>query len=284
MTAGRDLLAALQERFSAALRAPLPAAAGRLSAGAVDPVLRAAVAPVGAADADARLAAYRRQYWYRLFTVLQNEYPLTTALMGAWTFNRFAEAHLLANPPPSADIAAVGNGFDAALIDRLGLPPAAPVAEAARLDAAMRAVWTAPEAAALDPGRLADALMDGAPVYLVMSPAARIVTEHRPLCTARRLLAGRPPVDEVPLDPPPAYADGAHFVLLVRAEGGVVEVPLGPPVARLYALLGQNSVEAALQALGHAFPGVDLAPLVQQAFADAGRWGLWSDMRTAPPA
>lgn len=41
-----------------------------------------------------RLAIYNQQYWFRLLTILQKEFPLTRRRMGMVTFNRFATAYL----------------------------------------------------------------------------------------------------------------------------------------------------------------------------------------------
>ena len=89
-----------QRQFSAAIRTPLDRTSGTLAAAPVQysAELRAAVS-AGAVTADERIATYNRQYWFRLFTVLQNAYPLTTALVGAWAFNIVVEQYLLAHPP-----------------------------------------------------------------------------------------------------------------------------------------------------------------------------------------
>lgn len=50
-------------------------------------------------DAATRLSTYNRQYWFRLLTIMQKEYPLTWRLMGLTEFNKMVMAFLDAVPP-----------------------------------------------------------------------------------------------------------------------------------------------------------------------------------------
>jgi Putative DNA-binding domain len=50
-------------------------------------------------DAAARLSAYRYQYWFRLFTTLQGDFPLLGHLIGWTRFNRLASKHLTTRRP-----------------------------------------------------------------------------------------------------------------------------------------------------------------------------------------
>lgn len=45
-----------------------------------------------------RLAVYNQQYWFRLLTVMQEEYPLLERLLGVREFNRLATCFLTAHP------------------------------------------------------------------------------------------------------------------------------------------------------------------------------------------
>ena len=54
---------------------------------------------------------YHKLHWYRLFSVLQESYPTTTWILGAWSFNHVAHDYVLHHPPRSFDIADVTPGF-----------------------------------------------------------------------------------------------------------------------------------------------------------------------------
>jgi len=55
---------------------------------------------------NARLALYNRQYWFRLFTLFQGAFPLTTRLLSHFTFNGYVSGFLTARPPRHWDSAA----------------------------------------------------------------------------------------------------------------------------------------------------------------------------------
>lgn len=58
-----------------------------------------------------RLAAYNAQYWYRLFGVLQEDFPLLAQLMGMWNFNQWASAFLSKEIPHKNDLNALCGDF-----------------------------------------------------------------------------------------------------------------------------------------------------------------------------
>src|SRR6185436_18864497 len=93
------------------LRTPLDRSSGTLSAtpSAYDPLVRAVDGPRGSASE--RLAVYNRQYWFRLFRVMQGCFPLTTRLLGHWTFNGHAGRFLLEHAPHGWDIEQASEGF-----------------------------------------------------------------------------------------------------------------------------------------------------------------------------
>jgi Putative DNA-binding domain len=82
----------LQASFGDMLRTPLDRSTGSLRANDAAypaPLMRAA-RPARDQSGGERLAAYNRQYWFRLFTVLQRAFPLTSRLIGFWHFNEYA--------------------------------------------------------------------------------------------------------------------------------------------------------------------------------------------------
>jgi len=98
-------LAAFQADFAQAMCAPIDIyndagdftlAQDRYPAGLVERVL-----PRGGSPPQDRLAIYNRQYWFRLLTVLQEEYPLLRHWLGLVEFNRMAVAYLDAHPSTS---------------------------------------------------------------------------------------------------------------------------------------------------------------------------------------
>lgn len=231
-------LAELQARFGAVLRMPLSAAGGTLH-----PDLRAYpertvadVLPSARLTAAERLSVYHRQYWLRLLHVLQEQYPLTMRLCGAWGFNQHAIVFLSQEPPRGCDLGDVVSGFDDFLAQHVQGDPA--LLEAARLDAAYRRVFMAPEEPAFRAvaGELATQ-------RLRLSRALAIVHESWPLLELRAHVFGKPESDAIPL--PPALPRRRSWALC-RASRGVAQLKLEPEQLRLLELLQEQPLEAAL--------------------------------------
>ena len=246
-------LADFQRDFGAAIRTPLDRATGTLRAAparyAAQWSTRLAAGPT--LPALERLAVYNRQYWFRLFGVLQNEYPLTARLCGFWAFNDYAARFLLAHPPASADIHRAADGFDhflgGQLDERATSPPSGALREAAAIDAAFTQLWHAPA-----PG-------DDPPWQLRPSDEARLargrlrpratwtlVREHWPLFQLRRALADR--TDERPAPLPSRHARPVWYVVVHRPDG-VIELQLADRQALLFAALRNRPVAEALAEL-----------------------------------
>src|SRR5690606_32900310 len=62
-----------------------------------------------------RLEVYNRQYWFRLVTIMQEEYPCALHLIGLDAFNGWVVRYLDANPPASPYLATMDAGFPAFL-------------------------------------------------------------------------------------------------------------------------------------------------------------------------
>jgi hypothetical protein len=279
-----DWLSEFQQRFGAVLREPLDRATGTLTA-RTDHYMSETVSEVrGAANATAaaRLAVYNRQYWFRLFGVLQTAYPLTTRLLGAWRFNAYAQAFLIAHPPRTWTLDHVPDGFDDALPALLGDDPArAPVTEAARLDAHWRALFHAPVTPPYRPdARDAARLADG---QLVPSPSVVIVEERWPLVALRHTLTASSP--EAPLALPLPHEAPAWWALCAEPTG-IRTRPLAPREGRLLTLLAHHPVRDALARLEAETPPEARASLP----ADTQRWlarsvahGWWAGLADTPP-
>ncbi len=83
-----EALLSMQQRFSTVLRSPLVDDAGQLLP----------------SELSVGMTAYHRQYWMRLFTVLQGQLPLLCLVRGATDFNVFAQEYLLAHAPTHRDL------------------------------------------------------------------------------------------------------------------------------------------------------------------------------------
>lgn len=252
-------LGELQARFGAVIRTPLDRGSGTLTAvpSSYDARL------VDDATQAERLAVYNRQYWFRLFEVLQTAFPLTTRLVGHWSFNEHAARFLLEHPPRGWDVDHVPDGFEAFFC--AAVEEGARV-EAVRIDGAWRTVFRAPPVApyrpsAADAARLLDA-------RLMPSPAVAIVEEHWPLLELRKKLRDDP--SEKPAVVPPPL-DRSRFWALVRREEGIGQLPIEAREAQLFALLRTHTVRDALTKLEEECSEAERTELPAKARAWLGR-------------
>lgn len=278
-------LGELQAHFGAVLRSPLDRSTGALRAtpSEYDPDALGAVLDGPRARAAERLAVYNRQYWFRLFGVLQTAFPLTARLLGHWRFNDYAGRFLLAHPPRSWDIDHAPEGFETFLAGALGDDVARDaLVEAARIDAAWRALFRAPatppfQPTAADAARLLDA-------RLVPSPACAFVLERWPLLELKSALASARGEAPVPL---PAPLPQARWWALVRETAGIRHLPLEAREGELLALLRRRTVRDALAALEGSVPTPERAALPGQAqrwLAKSVERGFWTGLATEPPS
>lgn len=265
-TRAPDWLADFQARFGAILRTPLDRSTGTLRATPAD-------YDPGVDAPRSRLAVYNRQYWFRLFTVMHNAFPLVTRLVGHWAMNDHAARFLLAHPPRSWDIDRVPDGFEAFFAVTLDAPDRDALVEAAHLDAAWRSVFAAPPAAPYRPTpEDAAGLLDA---RLIPSPAVALVEEHWPLSELRRAVLADGGDARVAL--PPALPH-ARWSMLVRKADGMLRLDLEAREAELYRLLRLHAVKDALGLLEAACSGAERADLPRRAQAWLARsveLGLW---------
>ena len=278
----------LEEAFGRMLRTPLSRTTGTLRAetDAYPAALLAQAKASGNTSPAERLAVYNRQYWFRLFTLLQGAFPLTAQLLGFWRFNGLASDFLVARPPRAWDLERVGEGFadflSEALPDAdLALPPPrtnlprAALLEAARIDAAYRAVFGAPAVTPYTPA-LDDAtrLVRG---RLQLSPAVALLTESWPLCELRRRVVGAQATDDA-LVLGPRLATPRSW-LLGRDGLKLGLLALEPREAQLLGLLSQHPVAAALAHLEADCSAAErerLPELVQVWLARGVKLGVWA--------
>jgi len=269
------------------MRTPLDRATGNLRAvtGTYDGALVGAARPSPALSSAERLSIYHRQYWFRLFTVLQGLYPLTARLVGYWHFNEFAAYHLVKRPPRGFDIDAIGDDFEASLAEQLleretvvtdshRCLEAAAVLDAARVDAAFHRVTRAPRSEPLRPGP-ADAprFVDSC---LRLSPSVAIFHERWQL--AERRMAFVEQHDDTQIELGERWAAPRHW-LLTRQTSKLGLLELEPREAELLTLLQQLPLEQALGRLEAAAATAERALLPERAqawLARSVRLGIWA--------
>lgn len=281
-------LAELQSRFSSILRQPLSAAGGTLHADSARYPARALEDFLGGPKLSAaeRLGVYQRQYWMRLMRLLQEQYPLTMRLCGAWGFNLWAIEYIARTPPRGSDLSAVPEGFDAFLAGQgntevvqpagaAALPRAA-LLQSAAWDSAFRRVWSAAEEPKYRPNAQAGtSLLERR--FRLASDVARI-EEHWPLLELRRTTSQSSTEDAVSL---PAQHPRPKRWVLHRTTRGLAHFELRPNEAMLLDLLEQyplGSALARLEAESEASALPDLPAATQGFLARAVERGLFRDV------
>ena len=255
-----EWLEGFEARFGAVIRTPLDRASGTLRAtpDAYDTELgRDTGNPEG-------LAVYNRQYWFRLFSVVQAVYPLFTRLTGPWKLNELAAGFLLAHPPKHWDLDAAPVGFDAFLaatlepegVDAEGrLLPRAMLTEALAIDAAWQRVFRAPRPDAYHPTEEDAERLPGA--RLIPSPTMAIVEEHWPLLALRlALVRGADKVATLGVPHP-----CARWWAILRRNGAMSVQALEEREATLLGLLRTETVGTALARLEQDCPEAERATL-----------------------
>lgn len=102
-------LCRLQEAFGRAIAAPFvfdstPDGQGgdyQLDIDSYDAELVADIRPRGTTSPHERLGIYNQQYWFRLLSTMQEEYPVTERILGTLEFNKMVMAYLTRFPPDS---------------------------------------------------------------------------------------------------------------------------------------------------------------------------------------
>ncbi len=211
----------------------------------------------GLSGAD-RLATYNQQYWYRLFSVMQEEYPLLRHLAGVTQLNQLTSAYLSEYPSRSPTLRNLSNDFVAYLAG--DHPWNAPVwREAAQLDYIFIQVFDAAQRPALDPAALTPeqtaALLEKP---LPFQPHVFLFEEHWNLVELRRA-AWNDDDDELELTPVERHGQWAIF----RGHGRTIPLELTEPQYRLLGnLVAGDSLGNAVDALAATYTGADLHGIV----------------------
>lgn len=278
MTDAPPWLVALQARFADALTTPLDRASGALRARdeSYDASAVAAVRDAANASARARLAVYNRQYWFRLFTVMQTAYAVCARATGYWDFNALVTRFVAENPPSGWDLDRLADGFDAFVEHALepDHPRRAMIVEAARVDRAWRDIARETPSTPFQVSQeIAARLLDA---RLVRSRSVALVHERWPWLEWRAVLMSKGPDAELPL---PDALSTPRWWALVRERNGARHVPLDPREGALFALLDAHTVRDAMTALEAQCPTNERASLparAQQWLARGVQLGVWT--------
>ncbi len=256
-------LAQFQAQFLTALQAPLTVRQGRLTSepqlerGLLDSLRDAAHLPASGA-----FSVYHRQYWFRLFEVVQKGYPLLAGLLGLFECNLIALDFFKAHPPRGDTLHGLTGAFGEFAVARSPLADREPLTEAAAIDRAVNHALLAPPATPS--------------AHLTWGPSWSLVVESWPLLALRREVIATAREARSALPPkllrPQLWAVGAH-------QGLVATLQLEPTQHRLYELLGEHDLEGALGQLeAEVAPSeqLSLPARVERWLSLARRYGLVS--------
>jgi len=255
-----------QEDWATSTSAPLalsPDGGARAPESDFSRALLESVDPGTGPNAAARLSAYRFQYWFRLLTLLQKDFPLVGHLEGWTKFNLRAAPYLQAHPP-QADLGRLGSAFPDWLSS--GRAPSTLV-EAARVDLAWSEAFLAYELPLPTAADLAtpDSLLD----RLGLQPAVRVLRLSRNWFPLKSSLESGVPV---PPGPPPRQA---RWWAISRTGSVLRAEPVEPALAEFLGMLFEGSTRAALERLARSRPAaVRRIPDWFRRGAELGWWGV----------
>lgn len=284
-------LSELQAQFAAMLRCPLRVRDGTLRSEASDygDALVAALEDAPHAGRAAGIGTYHRQYWFRLFSALQSEFPLLARLLGLFDFNQLCQAYLAEHPPRHADLGCVGDAFPTWFAERDLVPHLpkrhplrhahAALRQALRVDEAWRSVFHAP----LQPVWRPTAQQAGAMPHsrLHLAPTVALVTVDWPLVELRRGLVRDDPRESITL---PKRLNTPSDWAIFRSPAGIVCWQLPRTQWLLYHACGRISLERAVAEVEASCPARDRAALdasVQRWLARSVELGFWTGMSDA---
>lgn len=272
-----DWLEVFQRQFSEILRTPLDASSWRLQAreNEFHSTFCQSILSRPEIKVTEHLAIYNFQYWFRLFTVLQNEFPLTARLLGYWYFNQMAQDYLLQNPPQNVEIAQTGSGFEEFVKARSVTQPA--LKQAVQIDQAWNEIFSAPD----EPGWQFDRSMGDywASMQLIPRQAMAMIAEDWPFLKMRTRVLVEP--GEGALKIPHRLPETRRWCLL-RIRETYAEIPLEPLQALLYDRLMKMPIEVALGDLEQELGIEDVQILkdnTQLWFSQSMQWGMWVGVR-----
>lgn len=146
-------LTGLQAWFAAGIGRPLPSAYARNPLEASAPKLETEANGIlrgkGGMAGFARLGVYNQQYWFRLVSIMQSEYPCALHLLGLHPFNEWAVRFLEAHPPSSPFLAELDLAFPAFMEETYRETDREAVLQAVAYDRALSRAVDAPDGVSL---------------------------------------------------------------------------------------------------------------------------------------
>lgn len=104
-----------------------------------------------------RMEIYNQQYWYRLLTIMQDEFPILRHLMGIEEFNSLVENYLGEFPSESHFLNELHDNFISYIESHFNFETDSMLLEAASYDYALSKSFEAKEESPLDPQKLTEA-------------------------------------------------------------------------------------------------------------------------------
>lgn len=263
-------LAALQSAFSDSVRTPFDIRKDSytLKIEKYNAELVADLLPRNTLSGAERLAVYNQQYWFRLLSLLQKEYPLSRHLLGVTEFNRLCSACLSRYPSTEPELHHLPEKLTRFLArqTKWSRPD---IREAARVDFAYFAAFYAAERedvrrAELNPATANRLLTQP----LLFHRGWRLIDEAFNCVETRKLAAGDPE-DQLQL----SLTEQASHWVIYRGDTGVTEEPISALQAKVLRLLdrGQPLIEACTT-LEHELDEDSLAFLGEQIQVWFQRW------------
>ncbi|MEM9499427.1 MAG: DNA-binding domain-containing protein [Pseudomonadota bacterium] len=199
-----------------------------------------------------RFAVYRNNVAVSLTDALQEGFPAIRKLIGDENFHNVAGVFLRRHPPDSPLLMFYGQQFATFLA---GFPPLAHLpylADVARLEQAMREVYHAADATAIDPGALGALPPESlAEARFTLAPSVRVLRSDWPVHAIWAYNC-------VPNSPKPEPR--AQDVLITRPEFDPVPVPIAPgDTAFISALMEGSTLGVAAEAGAASRPDFDLS-------------------------
>lgn len=274
----------MQRAFASAVMEPLTPSGNtvrtRKDGRATRDVLAPLVKPNDRLTSIERLEIYNKQYWFRLFDCLYEDFPGVRAVLGARRFDAMMRAYLEAHPSQSYTLRDLGRCFAKFLetqSERLGRNADLAV-DVAKLEWANIVAFDGPSHAPLAPG----AEVDPASTRLILQPNIAVLACRYPvdeyLLAVKRGADDSHEVASNAVTAAPTRVSSARvsrprpaaaFIVVHRQENTVYykRVTAAAHAALLALSRGATIARACERAFPHVRPGDDFAVQVQEWFA-----------------
>ena len=190
-----------------------------------------------------RLGTYNRQYWFRLLSVMQEEYPLMVAIMGLLPFNRMVMDYLEAYPPHSPSLRDLSNHLCGFLAESTTWNQAH-LQQAAKLEYCFIMAFDAANLPVLDISKLDETGQEAlVSEPLRLQPHLQLCHESYNLMHWRSVVKAAPETTEVYLQ------EDENLWVICRQEGSTTSSALGALQYKLLShLISGLSLEGAILA------------------------------------